>query len=932
MQEFIVCDLETTGFIPGRDKIVEIALVKVVNGTIVDKFHSLINPECNIPVRIKRLTGINEAELFHSPTLREIFPQLNNFMLETPLVGHNIGFDRSFLEVSLNFRLPFTDYLDTLELARIIMPELPGHSLGSLASSLHLDHRPQHRAMDDALATTELLSVLLKETSQLSLEVLYHLLSLLKTSNSPWFKILQGLVKKKIHSFAEEKISSKVPIKEPSKDVQQQFKINEYNLSIDFIFGSNSPFYKVWPEYQFRHEQATMARAVSHALHNRKILLSEAGTGTGKSLAYLVPALLWSCKQNRRVLVATNTINLQEQLWQKDIPLLQKALEIPFRVSLLKGRQNYICLRRFFQLLSQAGNLTPEEAVLIARILVWLQKTDSGDRAELALFGKENEIWLHVCSDSEYCPGSNCNWFNRYCFVSRARWNAENSQLVIINHSLLFSNIVSDFKLLPTHDAIVIDEAHHIMETATRHLGIIVSTKQIMQWLSMAGKTIKRLSELRPPQNDTGWDTALQEGEQSGYLLMECTKKFFKPFIDFHINYQKKMPGYNNNKIRLHDNPGILDQAGYQNLLYHLRHFNSCLKNIARWVEIWSSIDASWDNINLYLGAHIETGCTIVVNLIFIMENQQEDYVCWLELFEQENDLWKNCVLHATPVNISELLYQRLFDINKAIILTSATMTVNNSFEYFIKQCGLDRLPSGMLETLIMKSPFNYDNQCLLCIPDGIPLFNETSGEGYINVLADTIFELVVDMGGRTLVLFTSHKLLRSVYYKIKPSLEDEEICLLGHNLDGGRSKLVQEFSRGERSVLFGSSSFWEGVDIPGDALVQVIIVKLPFTPPNDPVFEARNECIAASGLNSFYEISLPEAVIRFKQGFGRLIRSERDRGVVIVLDRRIIKKHYGRIFLNSLPVKSYLQGNMELIKKKLTSWILKGTSTPSIQ
>ncbi|MBF7083318.1 DEAD/DEAH box helicase family protein [Desulfallas sp. Bu1-1] len=929
MRDFIVCDLETTGFIPGKDKIMEIALIKVVNGIIVDKFYSLINPECKIPLRIKRLTGINEAELFSSPTLQQVFPHLSGFMLKVPLVGHNIGFDRSFLEASLDCRLPFTDFLDTLELARIITPELPGHSLGSLSNSLRLNHRPQHRALDDALATAELLFTLLSEVSLLRLEVLFHLSSLLKAGKSPWAKILEDLIKKKMQHFAADKISGKVPIREPAKDHHRQAgtaspKSNHNDLTVDFLLGPDSPLSRVWPNYQFRREQVAMARAVNQSLHKQKILLAEAGTGTGKSLAYLLPALLWSCKNHQRTLIATNTINLQEQIWQKDIPLLQKALDFPFRAALLKGRQNYICLRRFFHLLSQAGNLAPEEAMLMARTLVWLQKTDTGDRAELALFGQDNETWLQMCSDSESCLGSGCGWFNRYCFVSRARWKAENSELVIINHSLLFSNIASDYKLLPPHGALVIDEAHHIVETATRHLGIKVSGKHIMQWLSIAGKTIRRLSELRPPQRDPGWPAALKQGEQSRHKLTEHVKTFFRCLIDSCIKHQKKTPGYNTSKIRLHREKEIIKsiEADYQNMLYYLRDFNACLKNIAKWVDTWSAVDMSWDKTTHDLGAIIETGSAFLADLTFIMENPPENYVCWIEIFEYDTVPGENCVLNATPIDVSELLCKRLFDTTRAIILTSATMTVDNNFEYYIKQCGLDRLPAGVTETLIVESPFNYEDQCLLCIPDDIPLFGETSGEHYINALVDTIFKLVLDAGGRTLVLFTSHKLLRDVYYKVKPLFDEVDICLLGHNLDGGRSKLVEEFSRGERCVLFGSSSFWEGVDIPGDTLVQVIIVKLPFAPPNDPVFEARNEKIITSGLNGFYELSLPNAVIRFKQGFGRLIRGEKDRGAVIVLDRRITKKQYGRIFLNSLPVKSYLHGDVELIKKKLTSWI----------
>lgn len=396
MLNFIACDLETTGLDPANDKIIEIAMVKVVNGKIVDTFNTLVNPQCKIPLKIKRLTGIEDKHLAASLTMEQVAPNVYNFMEQCPLVGHNIDFDRSFLAANLG-QLPFTQNVDTLELARLILPGLNSYSLASLVQLLQLQQKPLHRALDDALAATDLFFALIKKAKDMPLDVLLQLLPLLQYSHSPLAHIFESIIKDKIKTIPDGKISKGIPIKEPVLIEQNAGHINtkihnQDHYQVEHMLGPHSPLGQLLPNYQHRNEQVKMARAVAQSLEEQKILLVEAGTGTGKSIAYLLPTLLWAIKHDQRAVIATNTITLQEQIWHKDIPLLRNMLGLPFRAALLKGRSNYICLRRFINLITHPANLTANEAMLLARIFTWLQYTDTGDKSELNLFGQDNEI------------------------------------------------------------------------------------------------------------------------------------------------------------------------------------------------------------------------------------------------------------------------------------------------------------------------------------------------------------------------------------------------------------------------------------------------------------------------------------------------------------------------------------------------------------
>lgn len=920
MQHFCVCDIETTGIEPHRDKIIEVGLVKIIQGEIKETFSTLVKPGTPLPVRIKRLTGLQDHMFNDSPHLSDVYRKVINFIGDFPLLGHNVSFDAAFLEHHLGIR--FSGLFDTLELAKIVYPYAPGHRLADLCEYLGIEYTNRHRALSDALATAQLALNLLDKIKSFGLAYLIHLDGFLKLANSPWTAHTSAVIKIKTNRLSGETLNLQYPPPTPTAKKRKKTGRNQGSKPIDInhikkIFSDNGPLKVQLNHFELRPQQVQMATSVARTLNENKCLLMEAGTGTGKSLAYLIPSLIWALANEQRTLVATHTINLQEQLWNKDIPVLKNITSENFSAALVKGRSNYLCLRRWETILTKQQTLTGDEALFFARILVWLSVTATGDKNELNLNRKENENWLQICSDPEICQGSYCRWFNRYCFVNRARKTAENADLIITNHSLLFSDVRAEHKILPPFGPLIIDEAHHLEDAATMHLGRQVSRTVIRQWLQSVYKTMGKLLELIPPRDGKQWREILQSVKRERAKMAEQVNQFFQTLG---TNLQPLSTGnYSKTSIRL--KPGEkthqLLKAQGTNLTTSLKSVILSLEKIFQLLEIWGAADEIWLEYAWEVKELIISGNTIAGDLDFITATADQNHVYWVEVNSDTN-----FNLVAAPVNVGELLFQNLLKHKRGIILTSATLTANASFQYFMERTGVNLLPEEQVVLQMVPSPFNYEQQCILCIDSNMDIPGEVKEETYFDKLALALADYIIAAEGRTLVLFTSHHALRETYYRLKAGMEEADICLLGHNLDGNRSRLIEQFQDNPRSVLLGSSSFWEGVDIPGPALCNVIIIKLPFWPPHMPVIEARLEELNRHGRDGFNQFTLPQAVIRFKQGFGRLIRTARDRGSVVIMDKRVITKRYGKVFLNSLPVKTHIRGDTRMIKNKIMHWL----------
>jgi ATP-dependent DNA helicase DinG len=590
-----------------------------------------------------------------------------------------------------------------------------------------------------------------------------------------------------------------------------------------------------------------MAEAVESAIEEKRHLIVEAGTGTGKTLAYLVPALL----SGKRIIVSTGTKNLQEQLFFKDVPFLQQHFPRPLAVCYMKGRGNYACRQKIYDAENAPVLNGLEEVADFQIIQEWEKTTETGDRAEIKTLPEHSTVWARVDARRDLCTGRKCAQFER-CFLTKMHQRAAESDIVIVNHHLFFADLAirgGDFEgILPDYHAVIFDEAHEIEAVAGDYFGAGISSYRFQE----VRRDIGVMSRMK--------NFASNELDRVLERMNEIAELFFGAFDNV------KGRGPFNFRAAFLENHGEV----YRNLLSVLELLSSQLRLIK---------DAPAEVQPLILRTNLLTH-----ELHFVMEEEDENYVFWVER------RGRGFFIQATPIEISGILSKALFDEVETAILTSATLAVSGGFDYVQKRLGVSNA-----RTLVVPGHFDYQKQALLYVPQHLP---DPRNAAFPSAAADEIVKLLKASQGRAFVLFTSYNQMRMIYDSV--SLEiDYPILLQG---TGPRTALLDEFKSTPNCVLFATSAFWQGVDVPGEQLSCVIIDKLPFAVPNDPVVEARIRRIREAGGEPFYEYQIPQAAIVLKQGFGRLIRSKEDRGVLVMLDNRITKQRYGQIFFDSLP------------------------------
>ncbi|WP_051688089.1 helicase C-terminal domain-containing protein [Desulfofalx alkaliphila] len=915
---YIGLDLETTGLNPEKHQIIEVGLIKLVDGVITETYHSLVNPGTGLPLRIKRLTGIDDEMLADAPPIEEILPEIFEFIGDAPLLGHKVEFDRDFLST---FKYLDNPIYDTVELARIVLPTAPNHRLATLCELCLEGPFTQHRALDDAKASVLLALELVNRLKDFNNELLQDLTRLLKLAGSSWYTIFQQAAFDQFTLGSWGKMGGLKPLKgENLKNKVIKGDVSEHRVEEDEIeqyIGRGGAISKVLDRYEYRPQQIEMAQAVTKTMNEGGYLLAEAGTGTGKSMAYLLPAALYAKRNNQRVLISTHTINLQEQLWSNDLPLLQR-MGIKVDAALVKGRGNYLCLRRWYAAL-RVENISAKEAAFFARLMVWLTMTETGDRSELNIPWYESELWKNLCAESAGCIGTRCRFFKNLCFSNRARRKADQADIIIANHSLVFSDIKADNKVLPQYSVLVMDEAHHLEDAAALHLGTTFTRADLLRWLADITKLTGRLNAAPPDDNRQWWVAKLAEIKVGQHRVKEAAQVFFDMLVQFlKLDLDAGKNEYRN--LRLKEGKDLSHMAiEIENLTRRVNTLSGLLIQMAGEIE-GQSVEGESDMAKeaALVG---ESGLALAADILYVCDSSSADTVNWVEGGISEKGMI-NMSIHAAPVEVGPLLHRTLYSEKDKIIFTSATLTVDRSFQYFIERSGLDLVQPELITGIQVESPFDYEKQSLFYVLNDVPMPGSCSEEEYINSLARVLTEMIIGTGGKMLVLFTAHRMLKEIYYRVKATIEEEDILLLGHEIDGSRSRLVEDFKESERAVIFGAASFWEGLDIPGDSLSLVVLVKLPFWPPSVPVIEARMEALERQNKNGFRCYNLPTAIIKFKQGFGRLIRTRYDKGVVVVLDRRIIGKAYGHQFLRSLPVASYLRDDLGGMLNKIKIWL----------
>ena len=688
------------------------------------------------------------------------------------------------------------------------------------------------------------------------------------------------------------------------------------DIDIGPYFEEKGLLSKEFPQFEYRHEQYEMAKFIEKGINDSKKVIIEAGTGTGKTLAYLIPAIEWAKINEKKVIISTNTINLQEQLLSKDIPLVKKVLEHDFTYALLKGRGNYACLKKNDQLnhgeLVDLSDLSEGQKGQMNSVIKWLDLTEVGDKAELP-FDVENAVWEYFASEADLCTPAKCP-HREACFFLKAREEKLKADVLISNHHLYFADLAirkeagfeNDFSIFPNYDMVVFDEAHNIEKVARDYFSYEVSkyafTKAMNNIYRVSRGSSKKLGSLQILKN------FLKNSIKNDKLLKEYTERIDEELILKHnLLYERTMDyfvklmdiycseGVNAN-IRLRPEQLAKNFKWQKELKPRQEEFFSAyisyikeLRKIAKEAKDYEDEAGLIREFEKY----VDRLDGFFLNFRFILDFSDDNFIFWLSANPKKN----NIKLVATPLKIHNELDEVLYANLDHLIFTSATIAINDDFDYFKKSIGL----TEQTYEKAIHSPFDYDKQMKVYIPTDIPL---PSDKNFLDEIRDFLVGIIKMSKGNTFILFTSYSTLNYTYYLIRDELENLGFDLFIQGM-APRNQLINMYKASNMPVLFGTDSFWEGVDVQGEKLSSVILVKLPFKVPSDPVVEAIIENMVKEGKNPFMDFQIPESIIKFKQGIGRLIRSKEVKGVITILDARLYKKQYGRLFIEAIPTKN---------------------------
>jgi len=901
---YVALDLETTGLEPSSDAIIEVAAVKFdLDGIVQETFSTLVNPGRPIPYRIQMLTGIAAEEVAEAPPMDAVAPRLQQFIADHPIVGQNVlGFDLRFLAVAGLSHSPVV--YDTHDLAVLLLPLLGQYSLSALAHHFDIPMPRHHRALADAQAAHEVFLALRAHAASLPTPILAEAARLAAAGRWPWRSFFADVLAKATPTPARTQRRALEPLQpyERCRPVEPS--------EVLALLQSLRERPDILPQFEERPEQRAMTQAVAEALNEGQQFIVEAGTGIGKSLAYLLPAACYALRNNARVMISTATINLQEQLISKDIPAVQRLLEgwppdgHPLVAAQLKGRRNYLCLRRHLAG-RQAPSLSDEEAHFLLRLLLWLPQTENGDRAELRLSPTEEMLWYRFSAQNENCLGSSCPFvLDGSCFLVRARQRAEAAHLVVVNHALLLSDVAVGGHVIPPYDNLIVDEGQHLEEEATRQLGFEAREADLLSYLdrlhrregrergsglaASARQSVRGLTvPLGPGSQLTGLAAAIGEEVEKARprlrQLSEAARLFLRQHAEESGDYEQRL--LLTRAMRVQPDWVTVEMA-WENLRLTLAAVEDVLARLDTALSDAEGLGLlGYESLLAETAMLLQTGQQLRQGIAAVIEREDPQRIQWLAEGGPAG-----IAVASAPLDVAPLLQERLYADNNSIVLTSATLATQGSFDYIRQRLGLEEA-----RELLLGSPFDYQRAALILLPRDMP---EPGARDYPEVTHHALSELCRVSQGRALVLFTSHVSLQAAHTAIRGPLGQGGIAVLGQGIDGAPQQLLDALRRNPRSVILGTASFWQGVDVVGEALSLLVMARLPFSVPSEPVFAARSALFE----EPFTQYALPQAVLRFKQGFGRLIRTKTDRGVVVVLDRRIKSRRYGHAFLDSLP------------------------------
>lgn len=817
------------------------------------------------------------------------------------LVGHNLAFDLAFL-VRAGFPQARA-MLDTAELASCFAPTAPSYALQRLVAALARPAEARaHRALDDAEAAALLCCELRRAAAALRPDTLEGAQQLAPLLGEPFVEFVHEAYRERAKTAFVEQGSrhetgglSTAGGPSVSRTAGQPAAAA---LPLESVFAADGPLAAAFEAYEERPEQLEMAQAVERTFTAGGALVVEAGTGTGKSLAYLVPALR-AARAGRRVVISTYTTALQDQLVRNDLPRLLGALGLDLEVALLKGRANYLCPRRWHLLRTVASSR--EEARLALKTLVWRERTEAGDRVELNLLGGEQAAWSRICAEDESCTARRCAMTPGGCYLERARAAAANAAIVVVNHALLAADARSRHRLLPDFPLLVVDEAHHLEEVAAGIFGTRVDAAELRRALERVSRA--SLVDSALARGDADASAVRAEAERAEEAIGETFRALagLMPAAPHERGYEDRR--------RITD--GVRRSAEWLAVELAAERLRDALAGEGAAAERMVAADAlvageggREDAVELEAAtAELRAAETALGR---VAHAYRPSDVCWLTLEAGSLDV---PVLQTAPAHSGGLLARYVLEPRDGVVLTSATLAVGESFAFAMDRFGLD----DRADALRLGTSFDYRRQALLVLPQGLA---DPYEPAFVDQVAEILADLARALGGRTLALFTAHTMLRAVSEKLRTHLAASPIAVLAQGGGASRRALLEQFAAGD-AVLLGTASFWEGIDVAGDALRCVVVVKLPFLVPDDPVVAGRSERYD----DPFREYHVPVAAQRLKQGFGRLIRSRQDRGAVVLLDRRITLRAYGEVLLSALPPCALSRPEPGAVAQAVAAW-----------
>ena len=919
--------LETTGRDAYKDEIIGVAAAVHAGGEIAGRFDERIRPAAPLSPGVIKLTGITPKSLKDARTADAVLADFLDFLPDENAlcICHDAARAEAFLRRATKDRFDIVP-LDTLELARICFPMAPGHGLDALREHLGLPASDERRTAADCDATIHLFEKLLDRALDLPPPVLAEIRRLLgahrRNPLRDFFRGVEEQVRKRgtlasPASFEELFTEQKLPRARrslPDPESYQPLDVDEAAA----MFGPGGPFAGRIAAYEHREGQVSMARGVAEVLNGSQHLLAEAGTGIGKSLAYLVPAVLWSTTNETPVVVSTNTKNLQAQLFEKDLPLIREVLGVPFKAALIKGRRNYLCIRKLSYLLRHADlELDRAERLKMAGVLAWGACTQSGDVSECAVLQQpgSGELTAKVTSAADECPGYNCNFRNR-CFLYRARRRSLSADVVVANHSVVFAEmdplVVSP--ALPPYAHLVFDEAHNIENAATSHF-----TVEISQWRTQYA--LGRLWRSGRRKTGTGLVPSIfmqvgsrkftGEADVQELALKHCEQiitavrragPLVRPFFDALVRFLDNGGGKDCKRIHHDRKPAFLWDpitAAKEALVSALAAVMRSVEALAEALHLTSPEELP-DQVDFVyqLNAAVQWLKDLIHETEFVLAAEGENFVFWIDRAAPRQG---GARAWAAPVHVGAMLLDQVYSRKASIVFTSATLSVSGSTGFLKQRLGLDLIEPERLLEMDAGTPFDYETQCMVMVPTFLSAPGGRDAD-YPDELGVLLAEVFRRTRGRAMALFTSYEMLRRTTAVLQDEMLGDGTQILAQGISGSRENITRVFKHDLHSVLMGTHSFWEGVDLVGETLSCLVVARLPFAVFTDPIIQARCEQIEAGGGDSFIGYSVPSAVIRFRQGFGRLIRHRTDRGIVIVTDRRIVARRYGEWFRNSLP------------------------------